>query len=201
LQTCSNWRRSLCSAAQKAARPPSRSRARSLRRSGAGGLEFDDIETFEWDRLKDPDWEPPPYGPFGGISAQNVKPAPPADYPVEWEDNDDGDLEVGWLDHGHVLACRLGSHPGQHAVLAIFGKNVEDAFGRLRYLVFYLAGGFAAAMMQTAMTLLFGSASDAQIPTLDASGAIAAVLGAYFVLYPDSRISTLVLWFPVRIPA
>ena len=56
-------------------------------------------------------------------------------------------------------------------------------------------------MMQTAMTLLFGSAGDAQIPTLGASGAIAAVMGAYFVLYPDSRISTLVLWFPVRIPA
>ena len=99
-------------------------------------------------------------------------------------------LHAGW---DHIL--------GNMLFLAIFGKNVEDAFGRLRYLVFYLAGGFAAAMMQTAMTLLFGSASDAQIPTLGASGAIAAVLGAYFVLYPDSRISTLVLWFPVRIPA
>ena len=99
-------------------------------------------------------------------------------------------LHAGW---DHIL--------GNMLFLAIFGKNVEDAFGRLRYLVFYLAGGFAAAMMQTAMTLLFGSAGDAQIPTLGASGAIAAVMGAYFVLYPDSRISTLVLWFPVRIPA
>ena len=70
-----------------------------------GGLEFDDIETFEWDRLKDPDWEPPPYGPFGGISAQNVKPAPPADYPVEWEDNDDGDLEVT------ITLAELRPHP------------------------------------------------------------------------------------------
>jgi membrane associated rhomboid family serine protease len=51
------------------------------------------------------------------------------------------------------------------------------------------------------MTLLFGTASDAQIPTLGASGAIAAVLGAYIVLYPNSRIRTLVLWFPVDIPA
>jgi len=82
-------------------------------------------------------------------------------------------LHAGW---DHIL--------GNMLFLAIFGKNVEDAFGRLRYLVFYFAGGFAAAMMQTAMTLLFGSASDAQIPTLGASGAIAAVLGAYFVLYP-----------------
>ena len=99
-------------------------------------------------------------------------------------------LHGGW---DHIL--------GNMLFLAIFGKNVEDAFGPLRYLVFYFAGGFAAMMMQTAMTLLFGTASDAQIPNLGASGAIAAVLGAYFVLYPDSRILTLVLWFPIRIPA
>jgi membrane associated rhomboid family serine protease len=85
--------------------------------------------------------------------------------------------------------------------LAIFGKNVEDSFGRLGYLLFYFAGGFAATVLQTAMTLLFAPASDAQIPSLGASGAIAAVLGAYFVLYPTSRVLTFVLWFPVRIPA
>ena len=56
-------------------------------------------------------------------------------------------------------------------------------------------------MMQTAITLLFGSASDAQIPNLGASGAIAAVLGAYIVLYPGSRIVTFVGWFPINIPA
>jgi hypothetical protein len=56
-------------------------------------------------------------------------------------------------------------------------------------------------MMQTAMTLLFGAASDAQIPNLGARGAIAAVLGAYIVLYPNSRIRTLVAWFPISIPA
>jgi membrane associated rhomboid family serine protease len=78
---------------------------------------------------------------------------------------------------------------------------VEDAFGRLGYLVFYLAGGFAATVLQTAMTLLFGTASDAQIPNLGASGAIAAVLGAYIVLYPSSRILTFIGWFPVGIPA
>jgi len=76
---------------------------------------------------------------------------------------------------------------GNMLFLAIFGKNVEDAFGSLGYLVFYFAGGFVAMMTQTAMTLLFGSAADAQVPNLGASGAIAAVLGAYFVLYPDSR--------------
>ena len=80
-------------------------------------------------------------------------------------------------------------------------KNVEDAFGRLRYLVFYLAGGFVATMSQSAVTLLAGTAGDARVPTLGASGAIAAVLGAYFVLYPQSRVLTLVVVFLVRIPA
>ena len=99
-------------------------------------------------------------------------------------------MHAGW---DHIL--------GNMLFLAIFGKNVEDAFGRLGYLFLYFCGGFVAAMMQTGMTLLFGTASDAQIPTLGASGAIAAVLGAYFVLYPKSRVLTLVLWVPVRIPA
>ena len=69
---------------------------------------------------------------------------------------------------------------GNMLFLAIFGKNVEDAYGPLRYLVFY----FAATMTQTAMTLWFGTAQDARVPSLGASGAIAAVLGAYFILYP-----------------
>jgi membrane associated rhomboid family serine protease len=90
---------------------------------------------------------------------------------------------------------------GNMLFLAIFGKNVEDAFGPLRYLAFYFAGGFAAMMTQTAMTLLFGTGAEARVPNLGASGAIAAVMGAYFVLYPNSRVLTLVLWFPIRIPA
>jgi len=81
-------------------------------------------------------------------------------------------------------------------------KNVEDAFGSLPYLVFYFAGGFAAIMTQTAMTLLFGTAAEARVPEPGASGAIAAVLGAYFVLYPGSRIRTWIFpIFLVRIPA
>ena len=73
-------------------------------------------------------------------------------------------LHAGW---DHIL--------GNMLFLAIFGKNVEDAFGRLGYLLLYFAGGFAAMMLQTAMTLGFGTAADAQIPNLGASGAIAAV--------------------------
>jgi len=90
---------------------------------------------------------------------------------------------------------------GNMLFLAIFGKNVEDAFGPLRYLAFYFAGGFVAMMTQTAMTLLAGTAADARVPNLGASGAIAAVLGAYFVLYPRSRVLTLVAVWPLRIPA
>jgi membrane associated rhomboid family serine protease len=85
--------------------------------------------------------------------------------------------------------------------LAIFGKNVEDAFGHLRYLAFYFAGGFVATATQTFMTLVVGSAAEGRIPNLGASGAIAAVLGAYFVLYPDSRVLSLVIVFLIRIPA
>ncbi|MDX6455513.1 MAG: hypothetical protein QOD48_1620 [Gaiellaceae bacterium] len=90
---------------------------------------------------------------------------------------------------------------GNMLFLAIFGKNVEDAFGPIRYLVFYFAGGFVAMLTQTAMTLLFGTGGEARVPNLGASGAIAAVLGAYFLLYPSSRVLTLVFFFPVRIPA
>jgi membrane associated rhomboid family serine protease len=91
---------------------------------------------------------------------------------------------------------------GNMLFLAIFGKNVEDAFGPLPYLGFYFVGGFVAMITQTAMTLLFGTAQDGQVPELGASGAIAAVLGAYFVLYPRSRVRTYIFpVFVVRIPA
>ena len=99
-------------------------------------------------------------------------------------------MHAGW---DHILANMW--------FLVIFGKNVEDAFGKLGYLILYFSGGFAAMFLQTAMTLLFGSASDARTPCLGASGAIAAVLGAYFVLYPTSSVLTLLGWVPIRIPA
>lgn len=100
-------------------------------------------------------------------------------------------LHGGW---DHIL--------GNMVFLAIFGKNVEDAFGPVRYLAFYFAGGFAAMLTQSGMTLLFGASADAQVPELGASGAIAAVLGAYFVLYPGSRVLTWIApVFLVRIPA
>jgi membrane associated rhomboid family serine protease len=90
---------------------------------------------------------------------------------------------------------------GNMLFLAIFGKNVEDRLGHLGYLAFYVVGGFVATMTQTLMTLLAGTHADAMVPTLGASGAIAAVLGAYFVFYPNSRVLTLVVVWLVRIPA
>ena len=90
---------------------------------------------------------------------------------------------------------------GNMLFLAIFGKNVEDAFGHARYLAFYIAGGFVATMTQTAVTLLAGTAASAREPNLGASGAIAAVLGAFIVLYPNARIRSLLIVFIVQIPA
>ncbi len=83
--------------------------------------------------------------------------------------------------------------------LFIFGDNVEDRLGSVRYLAFYLLCGLASGMTH----LLFNIHSN--IPTIGASGAIAGVMGAYFVLYPSSRILTLIPiifipWF-VEIPA
>jgi membrane associated rhomboid family serine protease len=84
-------------------------------------------------------------------------------------------------------------------ILYIFGDNIEDRMGSLRYLVFYLASGVAAGL-----THVFFS-SDSNLPTVGASGAIAGVLGAYMILYPRARVVTLIPlfiipWF-VEIPA
>jgi len=88
--------------------------------------------------------------------------------------------------------------------LWIFGNNVEDALGRVRFLLWYIAGGLAATLVQTFVTLHWGSAQDASIPNIGASGAIAAVLGAYFVLLPNARVLTaifVILIFFQELPA
>jgi membrane associated rhomboid family serine protease len=79
--------------------------------------------------------------------------------------------------------------------LWIFGNNVEDALGRVRFLFWYIAGGLAATLAQTFVTLHFGSAADASVPNIGASGAIAAVLGAYIVLLPNARVLTAIFVF------
>jgi membrane associated rhomboid family serine protease len=99
-------------------------------------------------------------------------------------------LHVGW---GHIL--------GNMLFLWIFGNNVEDAMGRLGFLAFYILGGLAATATQAVVTLTTGTPADATISVLGASGAISAVLGAYFVLLPRARVLTLILIFPVHIRA
>ena len=85
---------------------------------------------------------------------------------------------------------------GNMLYLWIFGDNVEDRMGRLRFLCFYLLAGVGAGVAQMAAD------PNSVIPAVGASGAIAGVLGAYLLLYPHARIDTLVTWsFFVRLRA
>ena len=84
-------------------------------------------------------------------------------------------LHGSWL---HII--------GNMWVLWIFGDNIEDYLGHFTYLLFYLICGFTAAITH----ILMNSGSD--VPTVGASGAIAGVMGAYFLLYPKARVLTLV---------
>jgi membrane associated rhomboid family serine protease len=96
----------------------------------------------------------------------------------------------------HASIVHIG---GNMLFLWIFGNNVEDAMGPVKYLAFYIAGGLAALALQV------GVAPQSTAPTLGASGAIAAVLGGYILLYPRARVLTLVfivLFFTViELPA
>jgi membrane associated rhomboid family serine protease len=96
-------------------------------------------------------------------------------------------LHGGWL---HVI--------GNMWWLWIFGDNVEDEFGHGRFLVFYLLCGLTAALGQIVMD------PTSRLPTIGASGAIAGVMGAYFVLYPRSRVLTVIppfLFGVIEVPA
>jgi membrane associated rhomboid family serine protease len=84
---------------------------------------------------------------------------------------------------------------GNMLFLWIFGNNVEDALGHVRYLVFYLLSGFAATGLQTVVTLQFGSDADATVPNLGASGAVSGVLGAYLLLLPNAKVITAIFVF------
>lgn len=84
---------------------------------------------------------------------------------------------------------------GNMLFLWIFGDNVEDFFGHFGYLVFYLVCGIGSGLLHVLFNL------NSPLPALGASGAISGVMGAYLVLYPGSRILTLVLIFLIPIPA
>jgi membrane associated rhomboid family serine protease len=87
-------------------------------------------------------------------------------------------LHGGWM---HIIANMWA--------LWIFGDNVEDRLGHFRYLVFYLVCGVAASALQIVLT------PNSHVPSVGASGAIAGVMGAYFVLFPAARVLTLVPFF------
>lgn len=93
-------------------------------------------------------------------------------------------MHAGWA---HIL--------GNMLYLWIFGDNVEDRFGKLPYLGFYLLCGIAATFVQYAFT------SDSSLPSLGASGAIAGVLGAYIVLWPQAKINVLLGRAITQLPA
>jgi membrane associated rhomboid family serine protease len=76
----------------------------------------------------------------------------------------------------------------------IFGNNVEDAMGRVTFLLWYLAAGIAASALQTFITLQFATTGGASVPNIGASGAIAGVLGAYFILLPRAKVLTLIFF-------
>jgi membrane associated rhomboid family serine protease len=94
-------------------------------------------------------------------------------------------MHGGWLHLG-----------GNMLYLWIFGDNVEDRFGHLRFLAFYLACGAAATFAQLAFT------TGSSLPNLGASGAIAGVLGAYLLFFPQRRVTVLVgYWGIMKMPA
>jgi membrane associated rhomboid family serine protease len=93
-------------------------------------------------------------------------------------------LHGGWM---HLL--------GNCLFLWVFGNNVEDSMGRLRFVVFYLLCGLVAAAAQIAID------PASPVPMVGASGAISGVLGAYLMLYPRVRVNVLVLWFIFPLPA
>ncbi len=84
---------------------------------------------------------------------------------------------------------------GNMLFLWIFGDNVEDFFGHFTYLLFYLVCGIGAGLLHVLFNL------HSSVPALGASGAISGVMGAYILLYPRARILTLVVIFPLPVPA
>ncbi|MFQ6018379.1 MAG: rhomboid family intramembrane serine protease [Kiloniellaceae bacterium] len=84
---------------------------------------------------------------------------------------------------------------GNMLFLWVFGDNIEDAMGHRRFIVFFLLGGALAGLVQVMVD------PPSRVPTIGASGAVAAVLGAYLILHPRARILVPIFIFPVYLPA
>ena len=110
----------------------------------------------------------------------------PADLTAAWSHGDYLSRETATLVTSQFLHGSWLHLLGNLLYLWIFGNNVEDRFGRLGFLLFYLVGGALAGLSQVAFD------PSSTIPTIGASGAIAATLGAYIVLFPRARVTSLV---------
>jgi membrane associated rhomboid family serine protease len=129
---------------------------------------------------------------YGAIPYEITHPgeqcAQPGAGPEACTDDDQG-LAATWI----TLFTSMFMHgglfhlAGNMLFLWIFGNNIEDAMGRLRFVAFYLLGGLVAAFGQTIID------TNSTIPSIGASGAVAAVLGGYALLYPRARVVTLVI--------
>jgi membrane associated rhomboid family serine protease len=101
--------------------------------------------------------------------------------------------------HAPTLISSMFLHGGWSHVIGnmwylwIFGDNIEDRLGHARFIVFYLLCGITAALGQIVVDPY------STLPTIGASGAIAGVMGAYFVLYPHSRVLTLIPWIFLQV--
>ncbi len=103
--------------------------------------------------------------------------------------------EIPTLFTSMFMHAGLGHLGGNMLYLWIFGDNVEDRFGKLKYLIFYIACGLAATFSQ----LFFSAAS--QLPNVGASGAIAGVLGAYIWMWPQGKVKILLGVSIIQMPA
>jgi membrane associated rhomboid family serine protease len=110
----------------------------------------------------------------------------PADLTAAWGRGDYLSRETATLITSQFLHGSWIHLLGNLLYLWIFGNNVEDRFGRVGFLAFYLAGGALAGLTQVAID------PSSTVPTIGASGAIAATLGAYFVAFPRARVTSLV---------
>jgi membrane associated rhomboid family serine protease len=91
---------------------------------------------------------------------------------------------------------------GNMLFLWIFGDNIEDSMGHLRYLVFYLLCGVLASLAHVLLTAAFATdQSSLMIPSLGASGAISGVLGGYILLFPTRRVTVILFRFLTDVPA
>ena len=99
-------------------------------------------------------------------------------------------MHAGWF---HLL--------GNMLFLYVFGDNIEDAFGHVGYLVFYIISGLVATLAYIVSILLVPAIGDLAAGLVGASGAISGVLGAYIVLYPKAKIVALVFYFILPVPA